>query len=74
MITPQQRANHRIYLINEIERMIRILRTQCHISEAVSITSLLDACFLIDDDLKYTKALKRTYLTACQAVDNVLMD
>lgn len=74
MITPQQRANHNMHAINEIERMIRILRTQCHISEAVRITSLLDACFIIDDDLKYTKALRRTYLTACQAVDNVLMD
>ena len=74
MITPQQRANHNMHSINEIERMIRILHTRCHISEAVRITSLLDACFLIDDDLKYTKALRRTYLTACKAVDNVLMD
>jgi hypothetical protein len=74
MITPQQRANHNMHCINEIERMIKMLHTQYHTTEAVRITSLLDQCFLIDDDLKYTKQLRRTYLTACQALDNMQMD
>mgnify|MGYP007125674772 CR=1 FL=1 len=70
MITPQQRANHNTYLINEIEHIMKRLSK----SESNRIKLLLDACFIIDDDLKYTKALKRTYLTACQAVDDANMD
>lgn len=73
MITPQQRANHNMHCINEIEHIVKSLH-KLHRGEAVRITSLLDQCFLIEDDLKYSKALKRTYLTACQALDNVLMD
>lgn len=73
MITPQQRANHNMHCINEIEHIVKSLH-KINKSEAVRITSLLDQCFLIDCDLKYTKALKRTYLTACQALDNVQMD
>ena len=70
MITEQQRANHRIYLINEIEHILRKLNH----SEALRIYSLLARCFEIDNDVEYTKSLKRTYLTACQALDNVQMD
>lgn len=73
MITPQQRANHNMHAINEIERMIKTLHKHDR-GEAVRINSLLGRCFLIDDDLKYTKQLRRTYLTACQALDNVQMD
>lgn len=74
MITPQQRANHNMHYINEIERMIRILRTQHHISEAVRITSLLDACFIIDDDLKYHRGLRRVYNECCKTWDDANMD
>ena len=73
MITEQQRANHNMHCINEIERMIKSLH-KLDKNEAIRITSLLDRCFLIDNDVEYTKALKRTYLTACQVLDNVQMD
>lgn len=70
MITEQQRANHNMHAINEIEHLIRSIR-KVNPEQASYISGLLDGCFLIDDDLKYTKVLKRTYLTACQAFDNL---
>jgi len=70
MITEQQRANHNMHCINEIEHIMKRLSK----SESNRIKLLLDACFIIDDDFKYTKALKRTYLMACQAVDDANMD
>jgi len=73
MITPQQRANHNMHCINEIEHIVKSLH-KINKSEAIRINLLLDSCFLIEDDLKYSKALKRTYLTACQALDDVQMD
>lgn len=73
MITEQQRANHNTYLINEIEHIIKSLH-KLNTGEARRINSLLDRCFLIDNDIEYTKGLKRTYLTACQVLDNLNMD
>jgi tRNA uridine 5-carbamoylmethylation protein Kti12 len=73
MITEEQRANHNMHCINEIEHIVKSLH-KINKSEAIRITSLLDSCFLIDDDVEYTKQLRRTYLTACQALANLNRD
>ena len=70
MISDQQRANHNTYLINEIEHIMKRLSK----SERLRICSLLARCFDTDNDVEYTKALKRTYSTACKAWDNLNMD
>lgn len=73
MITPQQRANHNMHCINEIERMIRTVR-KLKPSEALRLSSLLDACFIIDCDLKYHRGLRRLYNDACKTWDSLNMD
>ena len=73
MRSEQQRANHRIYLINEIEHLIRNIRKRKP-TAALRLQSLLDACFSIEDDLKYHRGLRRLYNDACKTWDSLNMD
>lgn len=73
MITPQQRANHNMHAINEIEHLLQLIR-KLDTTKANDMQHLFDSCFNVDDDLKYNRALRRTYNECCKTWDNLNMD